>query len=417
MYCGECGTKNSNTSKFCENCGEPLVNEDDNKSSNKKEKNSKTQISPKVVIPIVLAVVILIGGIIGYNKLKKETLPETIAESYFEAYKNSDSEKMYKYFDIDDKLKDNEFTTKDMFIKTIITEDHKKEVAKISNYQITKVDIADDGLTAKVTVNYTITSSTAAQTKVINLKKMSKKKYLFFDNWKVSLGDSYVRDNYSLYIPKGSTVKLEGKDISKYKDTSKTSSSYDVYTIPKIFRGEYEIKTKLSYGFDLNEKMNTSSSSRYIVNISKSSLPEKTQKEMTAKAKELLNIFYEGAIAKTDWTQIKEKFKHLDEETLSKYESTYNTLVSRVNNDSKQLTKLEITNMTLSSTSSSSTSEAGLTVSFKISYNYGLNYKALFSDEVKTKSNDSSSYVRLSFKYINNEFVITNINSMVTSFY
>lgn len=417
MYCGECGTKNSNSSKFCENCGAPLVNEHSNIQTDKKNQNKNTQISLKVVIPIIAGVIILIGGIIGYNSLKKKTLPETVAASYFQAYKESDSKKMYQHFDIDANLNNNEFTTEKMFVNTIITDEQKKEAEKISNYEITEVKIEDGGLTATVKIKYTTTTSAIARTKEINLKKSEKKKFLFFDNWKVSLGDSYVRENYSIYLPKESTAKVEGIDISKYLDKDKSSSSYDVYTIPKIFRGEYNIDTKLSYGFNLSEKMNTSSTSYYRVSISKSSLPEKTQKDMISKAKELLNTFYSGAIAKTEWTQLKEKFSKLDEETLKNYESTYATLVSRVNTASRQLTKMEITDITLSSTSASSSDDDGLTVSFKINYSYDLNYKSLFSDEIKTKSNTSNSYVKFSFKYVNKEFVISNIKSLVTSFY
>lgn len=415
MYCGECGAKNSNTSKFCESCGAPLVNEHENTTTTKKVKNNTPMSTTKIIL-IVAAAVVLIGGIVGFQSLKKRTLPETVAKEYFEAYKNSDAKKMYQYFDIDESLKNNEFTTKDMFIKTIITEDQKKETSKIQSYQITNVEENEDGLTAKVTINYTTTSSLTSKSKVINLKKAAKKKFLFFTNWKVSLGDNYVKENYSISLPKGSTAKLEGKDLSSYQDKTKSTSTTDVYKIPKIFRGEYKLTATLSYGFDITDTVNTSVGSTYKTNISTSSVPSKTKKAMTAKATELINAFYQGAMAKTEWEQIKSNFKELDTDAETNFKATYETLISKANNDSRQLTKYELSDIKLTDITTASTNNGDITVTFKINYNYDLNYKPLFSDEIKTKTNSSSASLKFNFRYSSKEFIISRINTFVYTF-
>lgn len=416
MYCGECGAKNSNSSKFCESCGAPLENEHENKSTTKNVKNTNTQISKNKIILIVLAAVIVIGGFIGFRNLKKQSLPETIAKEYFEAYKSSDAKKMYQYFDIDQNLSKNEFTTKDMFIKTIITKDQKKEASKIQSYQITKVEKNDDGLTTKVTINYTTTSSLTSKSKVIYLKKSSKKKFLLFDNWKVSLGDNYVKENYSISLPKGSKAKLEGKDLSSYKDKSKSTSTTDVYKIPKIFRGEYKLTSSLSYGFDITDTINTSLGSTYKANISTSSVPSKIRKDMTAKVTDLINTFYQGAIAKTEWDQIKDKFKGLDTTGESNFKATYESLISKANSDTKQLTAYELFDINLADISTSSSSNGDLVVTFKIKYNYTLNYKPLFSSEIKTKTSASSASLKFNFRYSDKEFIISRINTFVYTF-
>lgn len=419
MYCGECGSKNSNTSKFCENCGAPLENNDNEKNQLDKSKKRKEEnrASTNKIILIVVAVVLVIGAFLGIKGLKEQTLPETVAKKYFEAYKNSDSRKMYQYFDIDESLNKNAFTTKKMFINTIVTESQKEKASKIQSYQITKIDPSSDGLTVKATINYTTTTSLSSNSMELVLKKSKKKKFLFFNNWKVSLGDNYIREDYTISLPKGSKATLEGVDLTKYKDNNKSTSQYDVYKIDKIFRGEYSLKSSLSYGFNIDEKINTTLSSTYKVNISKTTVPKNTQKEITEKAKEFLTTYYNGVISNTGWEQIKEKLTLVDTNSETNLKSAYEKLSSTLNRDNKKLTKYNVTSIDISEISTPYNDSYGdITVSFNVKYDYELNYKPLFSDEMKTKTSSSSGRVKLDFKYNEKTFSIYHITTFVNSF-
>lgn len=417
MYCGECGTKNSNSSKVCENCGAPLVNDHSNGQTLNKKQAENAQQSMKTIIPIIAGLIIIIAVIATYSSLKKRTLPETVAASYFEAYKDLNGKKMYSFFEKNSKLEKNEFTTKKMFIKTIATEEQKKEMNKILSYKIADVKLKNNGTEASVKIKYTTKISSISNVKEINLKKSSKKKYLFFDNWEVSLGDNYIRNNYSIYLPKDSTAKVEGIDISKYLNKEKSTSIYDVYIIPKIFRGGYNLDSQLSYGFNFKETMNTSLNNYYKINISKEVIPAKVQNDMIANTKNLLTTFYNGAISRTGWEQIKLQFANLDEETLKKYENSYNTLVNRIINNSNQLTKIEFTEIKLDDTTPTTSLTDEISMNFKLSYKYDVNYKSLFSNEIKTSSKTTSGYVKMNFRYVNKEFIISEIKSMPTGFY
>ena len=103
MFCGECGTKNSGTSQFCENCGAKLAgapeqqvnpskgegNVNNVQTNNMQNQTSNTQVmatqpakpmskQTKLILTIIAVIAVLFGG--AYYYLGTLVTPEKVAE-------------------------------------------------------------------------------------------------------------------------------------------------------------------------------------------------------------------------------------------------------------------------------------------------------------------------------------------------
>ena len=180
MFCPECGQKNENSARFCENCGTSLP-------ENRKIKKTKTftfsklEITKlkqsitkkqKITYSIVLAIILCCTSFYMYGKII--TNPKNIAKNYFLAQMQSDSDTLYDYLDIEK----SEFTTKELF-KKIVKKDQNP--IQLINYKIGKPSISKDGLTATVPISYITKQNNHIQSTSIQLKKTTNKKYEFFN--------------------------------------------------------------------------------------------------------------------------------------------------------------------------------------------------------------------------------------------
>ena len=98
MFCPECGKKNVENAQFCEHCGAKIAEE---VKVNLPKKPRKPVNKKKVIIICILSLVVLIlliGGIILSDNYK----PSKVAEDYFVALMNDDTDELYKYIDVDE---------------------------------------------------------------------------------------------------------------------------------------------------------------------------------------------------------------------------------------------------------------------------------------------------------------------------
>lgn len=415
MFCGECGTKNRKDSQFCENCGAKLVEEKPTKQtkkvSNSKQVNNesfgtklkKMPMQKKILLGVGLAVIV--AFITAFAVMNNKFSPKAIAKDYFLAVVNADIDKLYQYSDVEK----SEFTSKKLFKK--FAEDSLDDGVKISNYKIGKVEKSNDGLTAIISISYVEEGEDEPETVKVTLIKQKSKKYLFFDNWKISNNMSVLntKKDYQVKVLKDTKVTIEGIDVDKkYIDEDASDENYDVYKMPAMFTERYSIKLALPLGFEIEDKMNVSGYSSYSFQLDKDNLPDDIKNKIIETTKVGLQTLYNGAKDKKSFDEVKKAFEFTNA-NLEDLKETYEDLVEDLADS--ELTSIEFTEISLNSFYSTSD---GYKAYIKAKYNYTVTYS--YGDEVKTHDSNSSDTMDIYYSYSDNAFKMTDATSLITYF-
>ena len=329
MYCGECGAKNEKGAKFCESCGaklEEIKEEKPKKAKTTPEKpKDKRPISKKTKIIIIAVAAVVVVLIAGFMILRNSTSPETIAKNYYAAYVKQNIDQMYSYCDLGE---GGAFTNKEAF-KEYYSDGEKADLAKrIKNYKITNIQYDDSRLTATVTVSYTTGSSSSAQTDTITLRRGSGKKYLFFDDWKVSLNDDDLVTDYTIRVPHDATITVDDVALSTEYIEESDDDGFDVYTIPMMFNTEYDVVVKLANGFEIQDTFTPSNyygTTTFV--LSNDNISDADKEKVTEQVKQDIKSLFDNAIADKAWSEISSNYGTDD---LDDLEDSYEELVDDV---------------------------------------------------------------------------------------
>lgn len=389
MFCPECGKKNKKEAKFCEFCGSKII--EDKKIILPKKKKTSMPRKTKIIIGIVIALVVIVGG--GGAILFSSFTPSKVATDYFVALMSNDTDKLYDYLDIPE----NEFTTEEIFSDVVNSEDED-----LVNYSVTKEEVSSDGLSAQVTISYTIQGSSSAQKTTIYLVKDSNNKFLIFDNWKISEGSSLIEEDYEIKVFKGSTLKLEGITVSEDYKTEE-DEDYDTYVLPALFTGEYSAEITLTNGLTIYSTVDVGG---YTLSLSSFDLSDDDKEVLEEKVKEDVTNLYQAAIDGEDFDDIKDDYEYEDGD-LEDLEDAYSLFAKSI--DSSELKKYTLTDLKIDRIT---IDENGyLYVTIDIDYDYTV--KEYFSDD--TVSNSSSDTAYLTYDY-NEGFKLVDMSSLVTYF-
>ena len=390
MFCPKCGKKNKEEAQFCEFCGEKIVEESKVVLPSKPKKPLSKK--NKIIIVVVVALVLILGG--GGIILSDNYTPSKVAEGYFVALMNDDTNKLYDYIDIPN----NEFTSKEMFNKVVDNDDKD-----LVNYQVVGEQVSNDGLSAQVKISYTLEGRQTPLEKTIYLVKDKKNKMLIFDNWKISEGSSLLEEDYEITVFKGSTLKLEGVEVSsKYKKDSDTAK-YDTYVIPALFKGDYNAQLTLENGLTTEAKIDVSG---YSSTINTFELSDKDEKSLENSIKDNVAKLYKSAIDSKSFGDIKKDFEYKDSD-LSDLEDAYDSFAKSIKNN--ELKSYEITDLDIDRLSI--TEDGYLYVTVSLEYKYSV--KDYFSEDIVSKSDDDTAY--LTFDY-DNGFKLVDMTSLATYF-
>ncbi len=431
MFCGECGTKNTGGSQFCENCGAKLeqANVDANSTANQGNNtqqpnavNTNQQINDnsqnqtmmqqpttpskpmskktKLIIGIVAALALLLGG--GYYYLGTLITPEKVAENYFNALMENDADKIYSFMSIEEST----FTTKKMFKKVVKNTTKDQPKIEVVNYEVGKPKYEDlTKMTTKVTITYVLKDVEKSQTMDIKLTKSKDAKWLFFDNWQVSTAAYTEAKDFEIRVQPGGTVKIEGTKVGKkYLNEELSSYSYDVYVIPSMFTGKYKIGLSLPIGLETEDVVSVSTESYYYPSISSSTLTKASASKLKKQVISDLQTIYDNAIAKTAFADIKSNFEFTDCD-LGDLETTYNELVSDLSTASNTLTKIKFKSAELGSIYVDEDGEFSISVTAKSDYT--VSYTD-YSGNAKTHSDTSSDYATLYYTYVDGAYKLTD---------
>lgn len=244
MFCAECGTKNDDSAKYCENCGALLVSNevvsDDIQDTMLPMQNEV--INSDIAIPrmhikfskwmvaVVLEVIVLAVLAYGVKWIgDKYYSAEYIAKSYFETIMEGDLGEAYEFLEV----KESAFISKELFKKTYKPESR----GKLGSYSVKEE--REDSVSATVTVTYRVLNESEERMKEIVLLKKPDKKFFIFDHWKINPGEDIAAD-VSICVPQNAAVSLDGVNLGKEYKKSK-GDGYDIYQVPEIFCGKHVI--------------------------------------------------------------------------------------------------------------------------------------------------------------------------------
>jgi hypothetical protein len=208
----------------------------------------------KELIKIVLTLAVCAGLGIFLALGNRAGSARRFAEEYFSNYVTNNYEGMFDMIE----YKESQFINYDNFVNKC---EGEKIYGSIKGYSFSKPVKQGDKITYVVT--YYIGEDSQANTYTITLHKQKKHTYLFFSTWKVSTKKMIVSD-YSINVPVGTDVKMDGVDISAYKKETSEDGTTDNYIIDELFSGDHTISvnldatgeiTKTQYVMDDNESV------------------------------------------------------------------------------------------------------------------------------------------------------------------
>lgn len=393
MFCGECGTKNEKGAAFCEKCGSKLEVEETKEVAPKKPMDKKT----KLIISVIAIVAVIFVGI--YMYLGSLFKPEKIALKYFKAYASNDAKTLYNTMN----LEESKFVSKKLLEESI----KNNEKIKLANYSVKKDETKDDSLSTSVVITYVEEGSSKEKTKLVKLTKNKNKKWLFFENWTVDSSELVSKD-YTISVPKNTTVKINDIELSdKYKEES-YSSYYDSYKIPSILKGKYNLTVEYKSGVKLSGELKVNGNYG-TYRTSNLKLDEKTNEKLEKEIKEKLELLYKSALEDKSFDDIKDSFT---EEVRSNVETSYNYIKDYTKSDYSKLKEMTVDDVEITSVSPN---EEKISLVVKMKYSYKLEYK--YSDETKEyigKNKIDTLYV--DYTISEKDYVMSNISSILTYF-
>lgn len=386
MFCGECGKKNEKGAKFCEECGAKLQNDVKGEIKDFGSKNKK-------LIILICALVVVIFGI--YNFLIGKYGPEAVAKDYFLAVMNADADSIYDYLDI----KEGKFTSKKIFKKVFNVQ--KEDLV---NYSVSSFEKSSDGLTATAHINYTLKGKSSSESTDINLVHDKKNKFLIFENWKISDRFMETVNDFEINVPKDSIVTIEGVKLDKKYKTDGTKET-DLYKIPEMFKGKYDVIVTLKNGLTLEDDVNvTSYGSASLNNLKLSSSDEK---KLEKKLPDVIGKLYQDAIDKKSFEDVKKDYEY-DGSDLSKLESSYSYFMKAISAGGLKTFKVKKVNI-----NNVKYDDGIIKVTADVDFDYTSSYKIL--DKEKESSGNNSDIMYFDFDY-SKDFKLVNISSMAKLF-
>ena len=386
MFCSECGKKNEKGAKFCEECGTKLQ-------SDVKAEIKKFGSNNKKLMILICVLVVAIFGI--YKFLIGKYGPEAIAKDYFVAVMNADADTIYDYLDI----KEGKFTSKKIFKKVFNVQ--KEDLV---NYSVSSFEKSSDGLTATAHINYTLRGKSSSETADINLIRDKKNKFLIFENWKISDKFMETINDFEITVPKDSTVIVEGVKLDK-KYKSEEVKGNDLYKLPEMFKGKYDVRVTLKSGLTLEDDVNVNGYKN--ASLSNLKMSSSDQKKLEKKLPEIIEKLYKNAIEEKSFEDIKKDYEY-DGCDLSKLESSYNSFMKIIS--AGGLKKFKVKKVKINS---AKFDDDIIKVTADVDFDYTASYKVL--DKEKESSGNNSDIMYFDFDY-SKDFKLINISSMAKLF-
>lgn len=442
MFCPECGKENKDDSIYCASCGAELSEGQSAASASAKDiaKEAKAWFSEKVlpffnqkalpfakkyvvepvkkhkgiaIAALCAVVLIAVFGVVTSGLYS----PQSVAESYVKAIMEE------RWDDAYDKLSivQNELVNYESF--AAYQENCGIDFDSVMNYDVRDVTGSEDSLVRTYEVAYVETGSSYENTFTVRLVRQDEKALLVFPTYKVSTDTMLA--SCSVETVAGSTVLLNGVEISgdytaeqAGDESYVVSDSYDIFYLPPIFEGVYDITVTHPLCEDYVSTVEIYDGSyldfSYYMEISS------VQRETIASiAQQAVEALCDGAITGKSLDQLGLPLT-ADEEYLAYLEDAYADLISELkNSDGTGLKSITFESFSDYSYGDVEWSDNTYLCEMGFEYNYVSLYKGWFDEEI---SEYTSSYSRdgsfdITFRFEDGDWKIISLDGFWLYYY
>lgn len=417
MFCPECGSQLPENAAFCSECGakvEPVVNQEPTQEVTPeivKVPKSKKKI-PKIAIIIPAIVLVLVVGLVStYFVLKSQTDPKKHVKHFAEAYVGGDSDNLFDAIGFEEST----FITKELFKNSITDSDSFPSFGEMSDFSIDKMADSADKDQLSYLVSFRDSSNAYTNSVILKFAKKNSKSYLIFDNWQMQKMD-YLSLNYSVAVPSGAAVKMDGIELSS-GDVKKSEEGLDYYVIPYMFSGQHKLTVNMENYEEYSAEITTN---QYTyedyqgekVNPSDLKLKQEIMDQLSEKAKNMITNVYSAYVEEKSFADAisDNKFEKSDfQDECQKY---YEKNIKDEIKGDRHLTSVKFNKMDVSSEQYVDWEDNCLGVYITVDSDYTSKsvYTPFFSNKKKKGSYDSSVSYRLTYHFVDGEWVINNTN-------
>jgi|GEM_PF-3789753 Predicted membrane protein len=404
MFCQECGTKNEDSSIFCQECGtklyKPITNDSYsmiNTPGSKKPRSKKT----KIILGVNAVLLVVILSV--YSIVKSQCSAEKAADEYFNNVINGKWAEVYDSLDITK----SDFIDIDRFIAIHKDQDSKK----LDTYKVGSSRKNKGSLSKEVVITYRLKGDSEQQYS-ITLNQQAKKRFHFFPSWKVNPSE-YIRENYNIQVPNNTKVTFGNVELDE-NYIKNSDDYYTYYTLPKVFKGQYDIKVTQKNMNDIQKSVSTENGSFYLDNMT---LKDELKKELVIKALKDILKFYQAGFSKSDFSEIANRFTS-DGKYRSEAAKSYQNFVVSLNGEDG-LGLQSVLMKSFSGDAEVGMYDAEPCVNVTLNYGYDVTYKAndFWTGETFTDTysgNDTSSFTYI---YENDNWVLKSYDFAVLCYY
>lgn len=251
MFCEKCGSQIEDGSLFCEACGAAVGAAEYVPPMQEMSSGAYAPVQPPMqAIPkkpmakgmklLLLEAGILLALIFAFYKAGEiKFSAERAAEQYFMAKAQGNWTQVYEMMD----LPASKMLSKEMFLHSV----KDSKLKDITNYKVSESSGKFSPMLKTFECEYMASGDSFLSTESIQLVKQKNKKWLLFDEWRVSPSDQLAEDCV-VSIPRDAEALLEGISLEELAGTPNTENAWEkVYTLPLAFPGTYELEVTAPY--------------------------------------------------------------------------------------------------------------------------------------------------------------------------
>ncbi len=407
MYCGECGAKLKNNANFCGECGSKVPKE--KKQVTKKTKKQPKPLTKQTKIILGVALVIVISFIIGFNILGHSLSASAVSKKYMEALKTSNSDELYETLNIEG---DKRFASKEAFSK--IYNNDNNDLKGISSITLQNISYTGDKKSA--VASYKVVKNDKEMNIIVNLTKNDKKKYLFFDTWTVrddvlDMLDITIVKDYTITVPSNSVVKIDDEDVTRnYINSEESKDGLDVYVIPNIFEGSYNISVVLPNKISVTEEKRISYYyDSYTFDLDLNDLSDEQKDNIGKYSADFIKSIYSNLISKKTFAELQKSNTAITDNLKDTYDDLYSKIVK---SDSLSLLKFDVSDYSITGIRVQRDGQLSVT----IKYNYSYTTIVKHGDKTEEKNSKSNQNSTLIYDISDGSYKLTDLNSPVKYF-
>lgn len=419
MFCQECGTKNTDDSIFCANCGVRLERDAVNQNQTQKVQpqgypGAGVQSMPKKIekwklifgVELVMIVLLLI---LAYKNAGTYFGAGEVAERYFLANANGDWSRAYQMLELDE----SDFVKEKDYEKMAA----KDSLPKITTYTVGEIDaLSGKELGTTVDIRYRSKGDSMDSTYTVSLNKQPGKKFLLFDDWKVSTDDIIAKD-VTVRVPQDAKVILDGEKLSdSYLSKREDEEEHlDTYVVPQMFAGTHAVTVTMDGMKEDHGTLNTYNADSYTVYSLNPT--EETMDKIIKTAGEDMQKVYEAAMHGDAFSTIADLYVS-DKDEMERIEDNYDTFLEAVQRNSRNtVNTLRISNISASAENYGWSDEMVMEVRLEFDYSVDFSYEDFWDGDIKQDSYDSSDSITYEFVYEDGEWLPRNLGCHTLYYY